>query len=234
MRAIILAAGLGRRLAPMGWDKPKCLLEFAGRSLLTRTLASLAEHHIEDIAIVVGHRRELIQASVRTDARLTWIENDDFATTNTIHSLWLARAFLNDDVVLCNADVLFDSAILGDLVAHRGSVLGVEERLCDAEEVKVIVDSDDRILQIGKALEPGDCLGEFIGIARFDRDTAVALAASLRRYNEILRERDLFFEQAVDDVAPDRVLRAVRCGGHRVVEIDTPEDVAAARRLFSV
>lgn len=234
MRAIILAAGMGRRLAPMGWDKPKCLLEFAGRTMLTRTLASLAKHHIKDIAIVVGHRRELLRADVPTDARITWIDNADFATTNTIHSLWLARAFLNEDVVLCNADVLFDSAILGDLVAQRGSALAVDERLCDAEEVKVIVDSDDRILHIGKALVPGDCLGEFIGIARFDRDTAMALAASLRRYNEVLHKRDLFFEQAVDDVAPDRVLRAVRCEGHRVVEIDTPEDVAVARRLFSV
>ncbi len=233
MRAIILAAGVGRRLAPMGWDKPKCLLEFGGRTLLSRTLGALAAYGVEDVAIVVGHQQELVQAGVGDYPRITWIENPDFATTNTIHSLWLAHEFLNDDVVLCNADVLFDAAILGDLMACDGSALAVEEKPCGAEEVKVVIDSDDRITRIGKELAPVDCLGEFIGVAKFDRDAAMALAVSLRRYNEVLRERGLFFEAAVGDVASERVLRAVRLGGHRAVEIDTPEDVAAARRLFS-
>ena len=233
MHAIILAAGVGRRLAPMGWDKPKCLLEFGGRTLLTRTLDALTAHGIHDVAIVVGYRQLLIRGSVGDHARITWIDNPDFATTNTVHSLWLARAFLNDDVVLCNADVLFDAGILGDLMAVDGAALAIHEKPCGEEEVKVSVDVDDRIMRIGKSLPPDGCLGEFIGVGALDRPAAMALAVALRRYNEGRTERDLFYEAALDDMAADCVLRAVRLSGHRAVEIDTPEDVTTARRLFS-
>ena len=90
----------------------------------------------------------------------------------------------------------------------------------------------EQFARIGKALTPSDCLGEFIGIAKFTRATALALVGSLRRYNQELSQRDLFFEAAVDDLANEHVLRAVRLGGLRAVEIDTLQDYEAAKQLW--
>jgi len=217
----------------MGWDKPKCLLEINGRTLLTRMLDALAQWHVTDVAIVVGYRRDMVESEARRSAvRLTFVENADYASTNTIHSLWLAREYLSDDVLYFNADIAFDPEIVGRLLETSGTALAVDVKPCGAEEVKIVADESDRILRIGKKLAPSDCLGEFIGIARFDSRTALALAGSLRRYNEELEQRDLFFEAAVDDLVDDHVLRAVRLGGLRAVEIDTPEDYEEALRQW--
>lgn len=234
MRAIILAAGAGRRLEPMGWNKPKCLLDVGGKTLLTHTLDALRAVDVDEVGIVVGYRQELVRAGTGGGIPITWVENADYATTNTIHSLWLARALLDDAVILCNGDVRFDAAILNDLLACRTSALSVDEKVCGDEEVKVIVDANRRVVRIGKALPPGDCLGESVGIAKFDRADAMALAVALDRYNEVRCERGLFYETAVDDIVADHELRAVPLTGHRAIEIDTPEDVDAARRLFAV
>ncbi len=233
MRAIILAAGRGRRLASMGWDKPKCLLEINGRTLLARTLDALAQYRVTDVAMVVGYRRDLVEAEVgQSEARVTFIENTDYESTNTINSLWLARDFLTDDALCFNSDVLFDPEIVGLLLDAEGTALAVDVKPCGGEEVKVVVDSADRIMRIGKALSPSDCLGEFIGIAKFIRATGLALVGLLRRYNEELRQRDLLFEAAVDDLAHEHELRALRLGDLRAVEIDTPQDYETAKRQW--
>jgi len=217
----------------MGWDKPKCLLEIDGRTLLARMLDGIAKYRVADVAIVVGYRRDLVEAEARRSAaRLTFIENAEYDSTNTIHSLWLARDFLSDDALYFNADVLFDADVVGLLLDAESTALAVDVKPCGVEEVKVVVDASDRITRIGKTLTPQDCLGEFIGIAKFTRATGLALVGSLRRYNEELRRRDLFFEVAVDDLANEHVLRAVRLGGLRAVEIDTPEDYEATKNLW--
>ena len=217
----------------MGWDKPKCLLEIDGQTLLARVLGALAKYRVTDVAIVVGYRRDLVEEAARQfEARVTFIENADYETTNTINSLWLARDYLGGDALYFNSDVLFDPEIVGLLLDAEGTALAVDVKPCGAEEVKMVVDSADRIMRIGKALSPSDCLGEFIGIAKFTRATGLALVGSLRRYNEELRQRDLFFE-AVLGAKPGLALgRAdpgaivVRPAGHVIDALARPGDVA--------
>jgi len=231
--AVILAAGRGRRLASMGWDDPKCLLEFGDRTLLERMLDALRAHGIRQVAIVVGYRRERVEAcAARTGLDCTFVANEAFETTNTIHSLWLARARLGRDFLYFNADVLFDAAIVGRLLAGPDGALAVEAGTCGDEEVKVMVDDADRIIRIGKALPPRDCLGEFIGIARFAGSVASTLIDTLDRYNRNLERRDLFFEAALSDMAPRHALQAMRIGSGRAIEIDTPDDYRKAAELW--
>ena len=233
MKAVILAAGMGKRLAACGWDEPKCLLPFGGRTLLGHTLAALAAVDVTDLVIVVGYKHQLVRDAVAAhDVRAQFVTNDDYAATNTIHSLYLAREHLTDDFLYFNADVLFDSRILPMLLSADDSTMAVDVRACGAEEVKVIVDGDGRIVRIGKKLAIDECLGEFIGIAKFAADACEDFVASLVRYNEDLAERDLFFESAVDPILAKHVHRSVSIGELRAVEIDSPEDLAAARELW--
>ena len=213
MRAIILAAGRGRRLAPMDWVKPKCLLPVGGRTLLDNIIETLIGHGIRHVVTVVGYQRELVEAAVRGHpVRADFVVNEDYAETNTIHSLWLARDYLDDEFVYFNADVFFDSRIVGLLLERKNSALAVEVKSCGEEEVKVIVDAQGRIRRIGKNLSPAECLGEFENLGR----------------------RDLYFESAVDDILEGQVLTAVPLGGLRAVEIDTPEDYDAAKTIASL
>ena len=168
MRAVILAAGMGKRLAPMGWDQPKGLLRIGGRTLLDNNIESLLENEVRHVVAVVGYQREVIEAAIRAHpVDAAFVVNEDYAETNTIHSLWLARDYLDDEFLYFNADVFFDRRIVGLLLEYETSALAVEAKSCGEEEVKVSVDAEGRIRRIGKALPPHECLGEFIGIARF-------------------------------------------------------------------
>jgi choline kinase len=233
MRAIILAAGSGRRLAPMGWDKPKCLLRFGSQTLLDNIVASLLESGIDELAIVVGYKKELVIESLKQHPiQFNVVVNPDYEETNTINSLYLVRDYLDEDFLYFNADVLFDRAIIPRLLAYEGSVLAVEEKVCGQEEVKVIVDADRRILKIGKTFAPEECLGEFVGIGKFCRSVCPDMVASLCRYNEELHESNLFFEAAVNDILEHHFLLALSIGKLFAIEIDCPEDYLSAKRFW--
>lgn len=233
MRAVILAAGAGTRLAPMGWNKPKCLLPFGGHTLLDRLLAALQVNRISEAVVVVGYQRELIERVVaRGPVRCDVVVNNDFAETNTLHSLWLARDYLTDGFLYFNADVLFDRRIVKLLLSSQTSAVAVQTRACGAEEVKVMVDAGQRVIHIGKTLAPKRCLGESIGMVQFARVACPAMIASLESFHADAGNRGLFFESALEDILGQHRFTAVPIGNRRAIEIDTPEDHAAAQSLW--
>lgn len=221
-------------MAAMGWDKPKCLLEVAGQTLLDHALSALNLAGMSDVVIVVGYRRELIERAVAPHPIAPrFVVNDDFSTTNTIHSLWLAREYMDRNLLYFNADVLFDPTLPARLIEHTGSVLAVEHKRCGEEEVKVLVDANARVCGIGKDLPPGGCVGEFIGVAKFDRSICPDFRSILDHYNERLHHRYLFFEAALNDLLDTHVVTAMPLDELRAIEIDTPEDYERAQRLWA-
>jgi choline kinase len=233
MKAVILAAGRGERLAPMGWDKPKCLLEFGEQTLLDNIIISLLENGIDRLVVVVGYKQELvIEALKKHPVSFDVVVNEDYAETNTICSLYLAREHLNEDFIYFNADVLFERPLISRLVSCDGNVFAIEEKPCGKEEVKVIVDEQGRIVRIGKVLDPQKCLGEFIGIGKFSESSCGAMVQSLYRFNEELGERNLFFEAAVDAILDEHIFYAMGLEDLSAIEIDNPDDYKSAKVLW--
>lgn len=232
MKGVILAAGSGRRLAPMGWDKPKCLLQFGELTLLDNAAVSLTENGITDIVIVLGYQDQLVRDQMKIhDVNWQVVINEDFAETNTINSLYLAGEYLDDDFIYFNADVLFDRRIVSSLLTSCGSAFAIDVKACGGEEVKVIVDDSGRITQIGKKLPVDQCMGEFIGVGKFARSACGDLKNSLAHYNETLSQRNLFFEAAVNDILADNIFMAVDIEEKLAIEIDSPEDYYQALEL---
>ncbi len=155
--------------------------------------------------------------------------NHHFFETNTAHSLWLAEENLRGrDFLYFNGDVLFEPRLL-ELVIEgpRPASLAVETKPCGDEEVKVVVEGG-RIRRIGKILPPADCLGEFIGVARFGAPMTGAFFDALGRLAAEGRRMD-YFEEALDLIAPDVELGVADVTGLPVIEIDFPADLEAAR-----
>ena len=233
MKAVILAAGRGRRLAESGWDQPKCLLPFGDKTLLGHMLTAIVDCDIRDVVVVVGYRQELVREAVAAaGVDAIFVVNDDYASTNTINSLYLAREHLDDDFIYFNADILFDGRILPMLLDAPQGRLAVDVKHCGAEEVKVIVDPDGRITRIGKKLPLGECRGEFIGIGKFAQSACGSFIDALIRHNEQLDQKNLFFESAVDDILSDHAHWAVDIGDLLAIEIDSPDDLDDARELW--
>jgi choline kinase len=237
MKAIILCAGKGGRLRPLTDDRPKCLLAFGTRTILDCCLDSLRDVRILDVVLVVGYHKELVERLYRDrpGQRMTFVVNDDYAVTNTAYSLHLALAGMDDDFVLINGDVLFDGAILADLIAHPApNCVAVDADIpLDHEEIKVIA-SDGHVERISKELDPRRSLGEAIGLYKIGRGTVSGLKAV---FEELERNGECrhFFEKGIERVCEESGDGPGAFGlsftrGRPWVEIDTLEDFAHAQR----
>ena len=112
MKAVILAAGVGKRLWPVTQHRPKCLIEIGGQTLLSRYLEVLAGVEIRDVTIIVGYKQEMIRAAVGHatpgGASIAYLVNEEFHR-GSISSLWIARTALSDDVVIYGCRCLIPS-----------------------------------------------------------------------------------------------------------------------------
>ncbi|MBX5436098.1 MAG: phosphocholine cytidylyltransferase family protein [Alicyclobacillaceae bacterium] len=224
--SIILAAGQSVRLRPLTNDLPKCLLPMGPKTILDWQLESLAAIGVTNVILVVGYRRELIEQHVRDHfpgLNVRYVVNPDFATTNTLFSLKLALEAYHGDFYYLNADVVFDEQILRRLEpGSDGGFLAIDRKQCREEEVKVVVQGN-RVLGIGKHLDPATCYGEFIGVAKF----AGSFVDKFRKtvYQEAVPGNEMkFFEHALDVMRDKSGLTVVDITGLPCVEVDFPED----------
>lgn len=225
--AIILAAGLSSRLRPLTDDAPKCLLPMGDRTILDWQLYALTAIGIKEVALVVGYKQEIIRAHVQekwSHLRVTYIENKEYATTNTLFSLAKAFAALPaQDFYYLNADVVFHKEIIKRLEEHKeGAFLAIDCKQCREEEVKVRV-NQNQIVEIGKEINPEICLGEFIGVAKFSGAFVHSFRSAVKRLAISGNERK-FFEYALDDLAKTETLTPVDITGLPCVEVDFKED----------
>lgn len=229
-RAIILAAGRGSRLAGATGEQPKCLLQLGGVTLLERQLAALRLVGIRGITVVTGFQAARVAAVCGGLAET--LENERYAETNSLYSLWLARPLLEDGFVVLNGDVLFHSQMLSDLVScrHEDALL-VSYRATEPigdEEMKVKV-RRGCVVDIAKTLPAEETDGENVGIARFSPAGArilVGLMDDLVRAGSVREWAPRGFRA----FAARRPLHAVGTRGFPWIEIDFPEDYQRAAR----
>ena len=166
MNAIILAAGVGKRLWPVTQHKPKCLIEIGGQTLLSRYLESLASVKIRQATIVVGYKQDMIRAAVGSHCHgvdLSYLVNEEYHR-GSISSLWIARTALSDDVVIMDADVLFHREILRRLVASPyENCLLMDDTVKQTGEECMVVVQGDRVVALSKKMPEGRyCAGDRI------------------------------------------------------------------------
>jgi L-glutamine-phosphate cytidylyltransferase len=175
MRAVILAAGRGSRLANLGGDRPKCLLEFEGKSLLERQIAALRRGGIQEIGVVRGYRAEMIDVP-----GLAYFLNERWAQTNMVMSLLAAAPWLRSGpVIVTYADIFYRSELVRGLAASSGQLVITYDRawrdlwtqrfadpLADAETFRVNVYG--QLLEIGgKTRKIEDITGQYMGLLKF-------------------------------------------------------------------
>lgn len=228
MKAIILAAGKGKRLDTIRGDYPKCLLEVGGVSLIERQIQVLKAAGVDDITVVIGFGGEHVRERCGSD--VTYVENKLHAETNSLYSLWLTRHLLSDGFVVLNADVLFHSQMLADLLSseHQDALLiSYQPRATlGDEEMKVKVQAG-RVVDISKQMDPAEADGENVGIVKFGSSGAALL---IEKMDELVAAGNYkaWAPRAFREFAAVRPLRAISSSGYPWIEIDFPEDYARA------
>lgn len=222
MQAVILAAGIGSRL---GCPFPKSLSELPnGERILGRQIRLLKEAGIRAVHVVVGFKMTLLMEHFPD---VFYCYNPAYYLTNTSKSLLCALKLLDDDVVWLNGDVVFDPAVLAEVLAGPAeNLVCVDKKRCGVEEVKYALDASGRIREISKIV--ADPQGEAVGIN-------VVRRASLPRFVEMLdRCDDLdYFEMGLELLIREGgVVLPLDISAHRCIEVDFAEDWEAAKQLF--
>ncbi len=235
MKALILAAGFASRMRPLTDTMPKCLLDIGGKCILERTVDNIVANGITSLVVVTGYLESMIREFL--SARYPWltieyVHNADYETTNNIFSLWLAREAVRDhDILLLDSDILFDERIVAALLTSpREDCLALKVATVGAEEIKVRLDDERRVLEISKIVPIGTAAGESIGIERFSVQWASALFAVLERMIVIEGKVNVFYEAAFEEMIGDgHPLYAVDISVYPCMELDTVEDLLHAR-----
>ncbi|MCC2640835.1 MAG: putative Sugar nucleotidyltransferase [Nitrospira sp.] len=233
MKAVILAAGVGKRLWAVTQHKPKCLIEIGGQTLLARYFEALASVQIREATIVVGYKQEMIRAAVGRQCRgvdISYLVNEEFHR-GSISSLWIARSALSDDAVIMDADVLFHREILRRLVASPfPNCLLMDDTVKQTGEECMVVVQGGRVIALSKNMpERYDMAGEGVGFLKVRRADTASLVGSLNTYIDQGRW-DMEYEDGLSQYFKDVNVGHEKIGGLPWTEIDFPEDVTRAER----
>lgn len=233
MKAVLLAAGVGRRIGGAVDGKPKCLLTLGGRSLVERLVSSLARAGVRETTIVVGYRAELIEAAVgseRDGMRIRYALNPEY-TKGAILSLWSGRAAFDDDVLIMDADVLCADAMIERLVrSPQRNCFLLDGRVAGSGEEQMLMAREGRVFDIARNAKPGyDTVGESVGFLKVCREDAPGMLAALEQCLDAGRDR-IEHEEAYPIFMQSHVVGYERVDDLPWMEIDFPEDVEQAER----
>jgi len=231
MKAIILAAGSGRRL---GYQLPKAHVELGkGHRILDHQLANLSRlPSITEILIVIGFKKELFDAVAGDSIRFA--TNENFATTNTAKSLLIGlrsirtRLRPGEEVLWLNGDVVFDPEILKLPAGQPGrNLVCVDRKKVGEEEVKYTLDPQGRITELSKPV--AHPVGEAVGINQVAQADVDLLIECLDACGD-----QEYFERGIElALARGAAFYPCDIGDFFCVEVDFPEDLEKARAFLA-
>jgi len=237
VKAVVLAAGPGRRLGPLTRELPKTLLPLGeSGTILDLVLANLATVGVDDVAVVTGFAAERVderlpELEARHGLRVQPVFNGRAEEWNNAHSLWLAREAFADGALLVNGDTVHPPSVEAALLAVQGDglVLAIDSSKQPGEEaMKVTLAESGAVERITKELE--EAQGEYIGVALIGPAAAAPLADALEATWR--RDPSLYYEDGFQElVARGETVRTAPIGSVDWVEVDDDADLARAREI---
>lgn len=245
-KALILAAGIGKRLGDLTKDIPKCLLKIdKDNVLIDYSLETLKEVEINEIIFVTGFAEDKLKEHVlkkwKNKFDFKFIFNNKYADYNNIYSAYLAKDIWDDETALLNSDIIFASNIFSNLqqrtnsleAGARASYLVIDDtRKLSSEDMKVTINEYGHINKINKNLNIETALGEYIGIICLRGLERIKFLESLEK-NVKVGKLDLYYEDALAHVLDEITVLPCSTDGKRWTEVDTVEDYKLAIKLAS-
>ena len=235
MKAIILSAGQGSRLGHLVDDRPKCLIEFNGRTLLDRQLDTLAANGIGEAVVVTGFHDELVSQAVAARSSgpsVTTVFNPFYKVADNTGSLYMARDALEGECLVWNGDTLVSNALMAKVVANQrpGICVTVDRKdRYDDDDMKVVEDGG-RLKAIGKRLAEG-VNAESIGLLAFRAGGAERFRDAIEAAMRTSEGTTIWYLRVIHHLAQDSDVWTLDISGEDWGEVDFPADVEAARSL---
>jgi choline kinase len=235
MKAIILSAGQGSRLGHLVDDRPKCLIDFNGRSLLDRQLDTLEANGVRDAVVVTGFHDELVNQAIAERSggpTVRTIFNPFYKVADNTGSLFMARDELAGDCLVWNGDTLVSRELMRRVVANAQSGICVtidRKDSYDDDDMKV-VEEGGRLKAIGKRIA-GGVNAESIGLLAFRAGGAETFREAIERAMRTPEGTTIWYLRVINHIAQSAEVWTLDIKGEEWGEVDFPADVDAALEL---
>lgn len=227
MKALILNSGLGRRMGVLTSEHPKCMTEISHReTILSRQLCQIAEVGITEVVITTGYFDKVLEEycqSLELPLHITFVKNPEYASTNYIYSIYCAWEVLcDDDVLLMHGDLVFENAVMDDVMAYPGSCMTVSSTLPLPEKDFKAVVQDGQVEKVGI---------EFFESAMAAQPLYKLKAADWKVWLDAICEfcksgsRNCYAENALNKVTDRCRIASLDVKDKLCAEIDNPEDL---------
>jgi len=181
LKVIILAAGQGKRLRPLTDDRPKCMVEYNGKAIIDYILQSMKKCALHDIAIVGGYKIDVLKEYLK-DENIVFFENQNYESTNMVSTLFCADEWMDDDIIISYADIIYSDGILKSLINDDSQVSTavdlkwlklwsqrMQDPLSDAESMKF--DANGNIVELGKKPKSYDDIeAQYMGLIKIKKE----------------------------------------------------------------
>ena len=244
MQAIILAAGMGKRLGELTKGNTKCMIEVGGETLISRLLHQLDQLHLQRIILVVGYKAKELREyllNIHIQTAIEYVENTIYDKTNNIYSLYLAKDYLTkDDTLLFESDIIMEDSLIQKLIENPYPDLALVDKYESWMDGTVVtIDEENRILRfIPNSLFKYDEIPDYyktVNVYKFSKHfSSTMYVPFLEAYCKALG-RNEYYEQVlrVITMLDNSGIRALPLNGEQWYEIDDIQDLDIAESIFT-
>ena len=235
--AIILAAGVGSRLAPLTNDIPKCCVEVSGKSIIRRITDQLLTCDPSmEIIVVTGYKSQIVIDEMSGyPENVILIENEEYLTTNNMESCRLGimrKNTISESCMIINGDCVYSQSIISNVYNSKKSCIATDFSMYSEENMKILI-SDGRATAISKSISEAQGGKTSIDLYNFLDSDLEILFSIMNEYNEA-GDRDKWTEVAINDLLSFQgtSISLLDFSGEKWMEIDNHDDLEKARNLW--
>lgn len=233
MKAVILAAGLGSRLRPITDSLPKCMVSVNNIKIIDKQIDNLLINGIYDIVVVAGYKYEILFKHINEKyPDIEVINNYRYNETNNMYSLFLTKEFVyNDNFLLMNADVYYDSCIIKGIIQEPLiSKIACDKSVFMVESMKITIDNE-KINHISKKINESEHYAVSIDVYYINSNDSKVLFQEIENTILVNKDENSWTEVALDNIFCKTNFQPYIING-RWFEIDNHEDLRKAELIF--
>ncbi len=217
-----MAAGKGTRISRYIEGKPKCTVNIGDITLIEYTIQELHKRGIYDIALVLGYKAQVLE-DLLNKYKVKFYYNYFYDVTNSIASAWFARDFIDDDIIMMNADVFLETRIIDLLLEESENPVMIADSSRKEEADYKFKFLDGKLLKYGKNLCGNDISGEYVGIAKMKKSF---LEDFKNRLEKLIKEgsHNMWWEDVIYSFVQEREIYVKDIVGDFWAEVDFVED----------
>lgn len=233
MKALILNSGLGHRMGDITKTHPKCMTEIGqDETILSRQLKLLSKLGIKDVVMTTGYFEDVLIDycnSLNLPLNIKFVNNPVYAQTNYIYSIYCAKEFLQDDIILMHGDLVFDESVLKKEIESKNSVMKVSSTIpLPDKDFKAVV-KDGRVYKVG--IEFFDSAMEAQALYKLNKKDWLVWLNEIENFCDAGNKK-VYAENAFNQVSDKCEIYALDVKDVLCTEIDTPEDLKKVKEML--